>query len=228
MHYLACILHVCCYYIRETITRYRIHMSSILKTVSTSRQQELTTELIRKSIHMLIALVPPLAALNLEVTLLMLGSGVLFYTWAEMERLEGRQIGVVSFITMSASRSRDMEGVVFGPITLAMGAMLALMLYPEPAASLAIYALAFGDGLSSLIGKSVGRIRIPLSGGKTLAGSLACFLVVLLLALGTLPTLFTALTVALAATLLEMIPSRDLDNIILPVGVGLLSYMFMI
>ena len=203
-------------------------MSSILKTVSTSRQQELTTELIRKSIHMLIALVPPLAALNLEVTLLMLGSGVLFYTWAELERLEGRQMGVVSFITMSASRSRDMNSVVFGPITLAMGAMLALMLYPEPAASLAIYALAFGDGFSSLIGKSIGRIRIPLSGGKTIAGSLTCFLVVFLLALGTLPTLSTALTVAFAATLLEMIPSRDLDNIILPVGVGLLSYMFMI
>jgi len=203
-------------------------MSSILKTVSTSRQQELTTELIRKSIHMLIALVPPLAALNLEVTLLMLGSGVLFYTWAELERLEGRQMGLVSFITMSASRSRDMNSVVFGPITLAMGAMLALMLYPEPAASLAIYALAFGDGLSSLIGKSIGRIRIPLSGGKTIAGSLTCFLVVFLLALGTLPTLSTALTVAFAATLLEMIPSRDLDNIILPVGVGLLSYMFMI
>jgi len=177
---------------------------------------------------MLIALVPPLAALNLEVTLLMLGSGVLFYTWAELERLEGRQMGLVSFITMSASRSRDMNSVVFGPITLAMGAMLALMLYPEPAASLAIYALAFGDGLSSLIGKSIGRIRIPLSGGKTIAGSLTCFLVVFLLALGTLPTLSTALTVAFAATLLEMIPSRDLDNIILPVGVGLLSYMFMI
>jgi dolichol kinase len=37
--------------------------------------------------------------------------------------------------------------------------MLSLLLYPDPAASIAIYALAFGDGLASLVGKLVGRIR---------------------------------------------------------------------
>lgn len=203
-------------------------MSSIEKTANLLRQQELSTEIIRKSIHMMIALVPPLASLNLEVTLLMLGSGVLFYAWAEIQRLEGRNIGFVSFITVSASRSRDMNGIVFGPITLAMGAMIALMLYPEPAASLAIYALAFGDGLSSVVGKAFGRVRIPWSGGKTVIGSLTCFFVVLLLAIGTVPTLFAAASVAVVATVLEMLPSRDLDNIILPVGVGLFTYLLMI
>ncbi len=203
-------------------------MSSIAKTANLLRQQELSTELIRKSIHMMIALVPPLASLNLEVTLLMLGSGVLFYAWAEIQRLEGRNIGFISFVTVSASRSRDMNGIVFGPITLAMGAMIALMLYPEPAASLAIYALAFGDGLSSLVGKAFGRVRIPWSGGKTVVGSLTCFFVVFLLAIGTVPTLFAAASVAVVATMLEMLPSRDLDNIILPVGVGLFTYLLMI
>ncbi|MFW5712483.1 MAG: diacylglycerol/polyprenol kinase family protein [bacterium] len=203
-------------------------MSSIEKTANLLRQQELSTEIIRKSIHMMIALVPPLASLNLEVTLLMLGSGVLFYAWAEIQRLEGRNIGFVSFITVSASRSRDMNGIVFGPITLAMGAMIALMLYPEPAASLAIYALAFGDGLSSVVGKAFGRVRIPWSGGKTVIGSLTCFFVVFLLAIGTVPTLFAAASVAVVATVLEMLPSRDLDNIILPVGVGLFTYLLMI
>lgn len=202
-------------------------MSSIAKTTNLLRQQELTTEIIRKSIHMLIALVPPLASINLEVTLLLLGSGVIFYAWAEIQRLEGHSIALVSFITMSASRRRDMNGIVCGPITLALGAMIALMLYPEPAASLAIYALAFGDGLSSLVGKTLGQVRIPLSGGKTVAGSLTCFLVVFLLASGTVPTLFAAALVATAATALEMLPSRDLDNIILPVGVGLLTYFLM-
>lgn len=203
-------------------------MSSIIYTANLLRQQELTTELIRKSIHMLIALVPPMAALNLEVTLLMLGSGAIFYAWSEIQRLEGRSIGIVSYITVSASRSRDMNGIVFGPITLATGAMLALLLYPEPAASLAIYALAFGDGLSSLAGKAFGRIQIPFSGGKTIAGSLTCFLVVYLLAVGTVPTLFAAASVAVVATVLELLPSQDLDNIILPVGVGLFTYLLMI
>jgi hypothetical protein len=57
--------------------------------------------------------------------------------------------------------------------------MLSLLLYPEPAAAIAIYALAFGDGISSVVGKLIGKIRIPFSGGKTLAGSTACFLAVL-------------------------------------------------
>ncbi|SRR6056297_1283336 len=203
-------------------------MSSILKTENVQWQKEVTTELVRKTIHMLIALVPPLAALNLEVTLMMLGSGVIFYAWTEIQRLEGHKIVFISFITTTASRRRDMNGMVFGPITLALGAMIALMLYPEPAATLAIYALAFGDGLSSIVGKSIGRVKIPMTGGKTVAGSLTCFFVIFFLALGPLPNPLTAVIVAFIGTILEVIPSKDLDNIILPVGVGLLTFLFMI
>jgi len=36
------------------------------------------------------------------------------------------------------------------------------------------------------------------------------------------------MTIAAAATLLEMLPTRDMDNIILPVGVGMLSWYLMI
>jgi dolichol kinase len=202
-------------------------MSSIVKTDNVQWQKEITTELVRKSIHMLVALVPPLAALNLEVTLMILGSGVIFYAWTEIQRLEGHNVLFVSYITTTAARRRDMNGMVFGPITLAVGAMIALLLYPEPAAALAIYALAFGDGFSSIVGKTIGRVRIPLTGGKTIAGSLTCFFVIFFLALGTLPTLLAAAVVAVVGTILEVIPSKDLDNIILPVGVGLISFLFM-
>ncbi len=202
-------------------------MSSIVKTDNVQWQKEITTELVRKSIHMLVALVPPLAALNLEVTLMMLGSGVIFYAWTEIQRLEGHKVLFISYVTTTAARRRDMNGMVFGPITLAVGAMIALLLYPEPAAALAIYALAFGDGLSSIVGKTIGRVRIPLTGGKTIAGSLTCFFVIFFLALGTLPTFVSAAVVALIGTILEVIPSKDLDNIILPVGVGLITFLLM-
>ena len=105
--------------------------------------------------------------------------------------------------------------------------MLALMLYPEPAAAVAIYALAFGDGFSSLFGKVFGRVRIPLTGGKTFAGSLACLISVFIAGYSVTGNLRAAVIISAAATFLEALPSRDLDNLILPVGTGLITVFVM-
>lgn len=203
-------------------------MSSIAEIKYFVEKSEITTELIRKTIHMLIALVPPLAALNLQMTVMMLAGGVLFYTWAEVQRLHGKRVAVVSMLTTSASRVRDRDKLVLGPVTLGVGAMLALLLYPQPAAAMAIYALAFGDGLASLVGKVFGKIELPYTGGKTIAGSLTCFISVLMVAAGILPSYGAAMTVAFSATVLEMFPTRDMDNIILPTGVGLITMLLML
>jgi len=203
-------------------------MSSIVERTSTIGKSEIRTEIIRKTIHMLVAFVPLLASLNVDLTIFLLAGGTLFYTWAEVQRVQGKPVAVISLLTTAASRTRDKGGVVFGPITLGIGSMLALLLYPQPAAAMAIYALAFGDGLSGLLGKLFGNTEIPHTGGKTLTGSFACYASVLLVALGILPNLQSALTVAAAATLLEMLPTGDMDNIILPVGTGLITWYLMI
>jgi dolichol kinase len=101
--------------------------------------------------------------------------------------------------------------------------MLALMLYPEPAATIAILALAFGDSISSLVGKLYGNLKIPLTGGKTFAGSIACFLVVLFVAYRITGSFALAVPIAIAATALEALPTRDLDNILMPVGTGFIT-----
>jgi dolichol kinase len=108
-----------------------------------------------------------------------------------------------------------------------VGALLALLLYPSTAAALAIYALAFGDGLASLAGKLLRTPRIPLTCGKTVAGSSACFVVVLLSSLRLTGSPVKALILAAVATALEMIPLRDFDNLILPVGVGFAASRFL-
>jgi len=186
----------------------------------TGARRELQVELIRKTIHLMIAVVPFFAALNVSFTMSLLGAGTIMYTYSELRRLSGRPVLIVSRITLLASRPRDAGGIVMGPITLAMGAMLALLLYPGPAATIAIYALAFGDGLSSLVGKMYGRVRIPLTGGKTYVGSLTCFLAVLAASYGVTGDAQASVMIALAATLLEALPVKDLDNILLPVGTG--------
>ncbi len=184
---------------------------------------EIRTEVIRKSIHMMIAVVPTLARYNVLMTLMLIASGLIVYTYAEMMRVQGVTVGFITRITEAAARKRDRDGIVFGPVTLGLGAMLALMLYPEPAAAIAIYALAFGDGFSSLFGKLFGKVQIPYTGGKTFAGSFACLVSVFAISYSVAGSLRVAVLISLTATFLEVLPSKDLDNLILPVGTGLVA-----
>jgi dolichol kinase len=182
---------------------------------------EITTEMVRKAIHFLIAFSPVMAAFNRPLTVFALMAGTLGYTWMETLRLAGVRIPLVSSLTMMASRSRDRGRFVMGPVTLGMGALLALLLYPSPAASIAIYALAFGDGFASLVGKLFGVLRPRLLCGKSVEGSLACFIAVFVAAYHVSSSVRLAFAAALTATAVEALPLADYDNLALPVTVGL-------
>lgn len=181
---------------------------------------EFKTEAVRKSIHFLIALSPLMASFNRPMTVLFLAAGTLGYTCMEHLRLAGIKVPFVSSLTGMASRTRDMGHFVMGPVTLGLGAMLALMLYPSPAASIAIYALAFGDGFASLVGKFFGRLRPAFLCGKSIEGSLACFTAVFIAAFRVSSDYRTAFIAALTAASVEALPLEDYDNIALPVVVG--------
>jgi len=182
---------------------------------------EIRIEILRKSIHLLIALVPSLSFfIGVFPTTLILAAGVIFYATCETLRMNGKEIPVVSAVTSLAARKRDAGKFVLGPITLGLGAMLSLILYPEPAASIAIYALAFGDGLSSLVGKLFGTIRLPFTGGKSLEGSLTCFTAVFVSAFALSGKALPSIAVAIIATVTEACPLKDFDNIILPLVTG--------
>ncbi|MDR1443983.1 MAG: phosphatidate cytidylyltransferase [Treponema sp.] len=183
--------------------------------------REFRSEILRKSIHFLIGLSPLLAALSYPVTVILLSAGILGYVQMESLRLAGFKVPVVSNLTSMASRSRDRGRFVLGPVTLGLGALLALVLYPTPAASIAIYALAFGDGFASLVGRFFGRIRPSFLRGKSLEGSLACFTAVLAAAYQVSRDFRLALIAAFAATVTEALPLEDYDNLALPLVVGL-------
>lgn len=184
-------------------------------------------ELFRKAIHLAIAVVPTIAAFDVLVAAGLLGVGIVIYVAAEQARLLGIRVAVISDVTVLALRERDGRGFVLGPVTLGLGAMLALLLYPEPAASLAIYALAFGDSAAGVVGTALGRVKIPYTGGKSVAGSLACCAVVLAVTLRLTGDVAASLALAAAAAVLEAAPTRDYDNLVLPVGAGLVAhYLF--
>jgi len=182
---------------------------------------EAKSEAVRKSLHFLIAVSPGMATISLPFTILSLLVGVTAYTFMELLRFSGVKIPVVSSITRMASRERDAGRFVFGPVTLGLGATLALLLFPLPAASAGIFALAFGDGFASLAGRLFGRIRPAFLFGKSVEGSAACFVATGLSVYLISQNYLVALTAAFVATAVEALPLEDYDNIVLPLAVGL-------
>jgi dolichol kinase len=117
---------------------------------------------------------------------------------------------------------RDAEKASFSGIFHTTAGTLAVMLMagrqPRVVAA-ALACLAFGDAAAALAGKAWGRHRIP-GGTKSIEGSLACFLVCLGAgAAAGLPWLPTA-GGALAATIVELLPTTRFfnDNLWMPVA----------
>jgi len=175
---------------------------------------------------MLIALVPSLAAVNRSNTALLLMAGVLFYSCVESLRFLGFSLPLVSSVTSIVSRKREQGHFAFAPITLGLGALLAISIFPLPVASAAIYALAFGDSVSTLTGKFLGRIRPAFLFGKSVEGSLACFAASTLVGYLVFSDLKTAFAVGFASVLVDALPIREFDNILLPLAAGFTALVF--
>ena len=189
---------------------------------------ELRAEFGRKGIHLLIALVPALDALNHSNTALLLMTGILLYTWMEGLRFLGFSLPLVSSVTAAVLRKREHGHFALGPVTLGLGALLALLLFPHREAALAIYVLAFADSAASIAGKALGRIRPAFLSGKSLEGCLACFAASALAACLIFRDWKTALIVGLTSLVVDLLPLGDFDNLLLPLAAGLASMVFTI
>ncbi|MDR3355563.1 MAG: phosphatidate cytidylyltransferase [Spirochaetaceae bacterium] len=168
----------------------------------------------------MIALTPALAVAGRDFAVAGLTLGVMFYFSLESIRISGIEIPFFSDVVRKASRRRDTGHFVLGPVTLGAGAMFSLLLFPESAANMAIYALAFGDGFSSLIGRIFGRIRPAFLFGKSVEGSIACFFCILLSSWCVCRDMKASLATAAAATVCEALPLGDYDNIVIPLAAG--------
>ena len=179
-------------------------------------------EACRKIIHCLIVFVPFIAEYSYALAFFLLSAGIILYSWSEYQRLAGHYVPVLSDIKAKAFRTRDLDHFAKAPVTLALGAMGALALFPSEYAAAGIFALAFGDTAACLVGKSLGRIKIPYT-GKTLEGSMACFTTVFILAFHASGCdILKSASVAMAATLTELFPIKDYDNLLIPLVTALM------
>jgi phytol kinase len=131
------------------------------------------------------------------------------------------------------SRSGDRREILRGPLFYGIVFVLLTIIFwrRSPIGIVALMILCGGDGLADIAGKFIGGVKIPWSPKKTLAGSLTMFLGGLILSTLGLwvfisnnyfqspitDYLLPIGLVSLAATLVESLPFKDVDNITVPI-----------
>lgn len=106
---------------------------------------------------------------------------------------------------------------ITGATTLATGFLAAAILTPPLFAAIGILMAGLGDAAGALVGRHFGKHRLP--GGKSIEGSIACFVTAYIVATvipG--PTTVAALGAALVTTLAEAVRLPIDDNLFLPVA----------
>lgn len=188
--------------------------------VARQKANSLLKELFRKTIHICSSLVPFFLSIAYWPVIGLLVFALIAYSVCEILRLKGYTIPLITKITETAARKRDENKFVLGPVTLVIGILIAALVLPLEYAKVGIFALAFGDGLASLFGKMIGKITIPGAHGKTVAGSLTCFMAVYIATFCCSGNVFASLLTGTFAMVLEALPLADLDNILIPILVG--------
>lgn len=189
----------------------------------TASVQEFVVEVFRKSIHLSSALTVVLAEHWHTLTVAGIAGISVLYCVSEFLRMRGHELFLIADITRYASRARDKGRFVLGPLTLAGGVLTALLLFPMHTAKIAVFALAFGDGLASLVGKRFGKIHLAFFKDKTVAGSLTCFAAVFLSAFAVSGSFWKSLILGIAGAGIEMLPLKDYDNLLIPIAIGCLA-----
>lgn len=184
------------------------------------RRNDILKEIFRKSIHLCSAFIPLFLHYLYWPVMIALAVVLIFYCVSEALRLNGINIPVISTITNVAARKRDENHFVLGPVTLTVGILLTAFIWDEIPYTVGIFALAFGDGLASLSGKLFGRIIIPFTKGKTVAGSLTCFAAIFISCFCVTKSSLIAIIVASSGMIIELLPIKDIDNIMIPVILG--------
>lgn len=177
-------------------------------------------ELFRKSIHLCAAFIPLALKYFYTPVLVLLSLVLVFYIVTETLRYKGINVPIISAITQAASRKRDENKFVLGPVTLSLGILITALAFDWKCASIGIYALALGDGCASLVGKIFGRVYIWGTQGKTAEGSLACFCAIFISCFCVTKDASSSLLIAIAGMLIEVLPLKDFDNLIIPIALA--------
>lgn len=140
------------------------------------------------------------------------------------------------------SRTGDRREILRGPVYYGLVFVVMTVLYwlESPIGMVALMLMCGGDGLADITGRRFGTRKLPWNAGKSWAGSLGMLvggwiLAVLILWIfvnsgvfpGSIADYLPALSViALAGTIVESLPLKDVDNITVTISALLLGHLF--
>ena len=177
---------------------------------------------IRKLIHASALVVPILTEVTSRAIILVaLCTVVAVYSLEEALRLKGRPLPLITTFTLRMSRPQETTHFVVRPVYLALGIILALLLFPPKIADASIVIVAVGDPVAAYVGGKIGRRHIR--SNKTVEGSIAGLVASFLLAAIIVYPL-VALAGAAGAMLMELVDRPD-DNLTMPIAAGALMLL---
>jgi phosphoserine phosphatase/dolichol kinase len=201
----------------EDAGSYRTLFAGMRKQFRYSWYQEIR----RKSLHILIALVPVFSTVIYHTTLAVLLFLLVVYSVSECLRINGFSFPFLGTVTKSSIRKGEDRRFAFGPVTLVLGAGLSLACFPAHIANIVIWIVAFADTAAAMVGKSIGNHRIPYNIKKSIEGSLAAWITAFFCGYVYLPVVPAILAASLSC-IIESLPLRSLDNVCMPLGTGIL------
>ena len=133
----------------------------------------------------------------------------------------------VKTMTRTGDKRELLKGTFYFVI---VGIICGTVYYKQFSGVLAMAVLGWGDGLAPIFGMKLGKMKYKVFSERTVEGSLAFFLGSVLAGMFfvwlIVPAAFDPsriLIIAIVATILEGISPKEIDNIIIPVGVLLLA-----
>jgi dolichol kinase len=180
------------------------------------------TENARKAIHLLALLVPAVCELTSKpLVLAALSIITIAYLLAELLRLKGHPLPILTPFTLKMSRPEERTSFIIRPAYFAIGIILALVLYPSAIAYASICIAAIGDSVAAIVGERFGHRRIVRR--KTIVGFAAGLTAAFLLA-SLFVSPFIALLGAVGAMIMELLDVPD-DNLTMPIVAGALMVL---
>ncbi|MCF6157459.1 MAG: hypothetical protein E3K32_02570 [wastewater metagenome] len=178
-------------------------------------------EIRRKLLHVLIAFVPVFSSLIYHTTIMVLFAVLVVYLISECLRVNGYSFPILGRITKSSIRKAEERDFALGPVTLVLGAIFSLHFFPAVIAIVAIWIVAFADTAATLVGKSFGNYRIHYNKKKSYEGTLAALIVAFFCGCVYFPVPVALLT-ATFSSIIESLPLKSFDNLLMPIGTGIL------